>query len=175
MISLYYQLLFNNDRNDPRSVAKWRKILGYSDLRDVGANLANFIERMFEIEARSRSPYRFTWSRWVESWHGHSVLVRYEDLLGNTSAELARTLDSLGAHVTNADVTRAVQKYEFQALTGRRPGQQDTGSVIRSGVAGAWRNTFSDDAKSIFAELAGDHLMLLGYESDKAWAVRGGA
>jgi hypothetical protein len=173
MISLYYQLLFNNDRNDPRSVAKWRKRLSYADFNDIGGNLANFIERTFEIERKSPSPYRFTWSRWVDSWHGHSVFVRYEALLRDTNAELMRALGALGVHATKADVTRSVEKFEFQALTGRRPGQQDTGSVIRNGVAGAWRNMFSDDAKKVFSELAGDQLVALGYESDNAWALRG--
>ena len=175
MISLYYQLLFVNDRNDPKRIAILRQHLGYSDFADIRTNLPRFIVWLFETESGRLSPYRFTWSRWVENWHGHwQVLVRYEDLLSDTRSELARALHALGASVPEANVRQAVEKYDFHALTGRRPGQSDTSSFTRNGVAGTWRDTFSDEAKQVFATLAGDQLVLLGYEADNCWAEHRG-
>jgi hypothetical protein len=171
MISLYYQLLFCNDRNDPRRVEALRRRLSYPDFEDIRTNLPHFMAWLFDMDGRRYSPYRSTWSRWVEDWYGHwQVLVRYEDLLGDTRTELARALDALGANVSQANVNRAVERCDFHALTGRRPGQADISSSARSGIAGEWRNVFSDKAMKDFAELAGDELVLLGYESDHSWA-----
>jgi hypothetical protein len=171
MISLYYHSLFVNDRNDSGHTEKLRRLLSYSDFHDIQANLPHFIEWTFETEARSRSPYRFTWSRWAEDWYDRwQVLVRYEDLLLDTRSELTRVLDAFGCTVPEGQVNRAVDKFDFYAVTGRRPGQPDASSFARSGIARAWPGVFSDDARRIFAEVAGHTLVLLGYESDKSWA-----
>ncbi|MGH2787263.1 MAG: sulfotransferase domain-containing protein [Actinomycetota bacterium] len=41
--------------------------------------------------------------------------------------------------------------------------------TFRRGLIGDWRNHFSDEHKAAFKELAGEHLIALGYESDLDW------
>ena len=40
---------------------------------------------------------------------------------------------------------------------------------MRKGIAGDWKNHFSDDHKSAFKDRYGDTLIMLGYEKDNTW------
>ena len=58
----------------------------------------------------------------------------------------------------------------FEKLSrGRTRGEEDATSFFRKGVAGDWKNTFTEGDKSIFKEAAGDLLVRLGYEKDAGW------
>jgi hypothetical protein len=52
-------------------------------------------------------------------------------------------------------------------------GRQKQGSggpfVFQEGVAGDWKNAFTEQAKQDFKAVAGDLLIELGYERDNDW------
>ena len=60
-------------------------------------------------------------------------------------------------------VNALLARYSFQVLSGRRPGQEDTGSKLRKGVAGDWRNHFTPAVEAAFAGTTGDLVRRLGY------------
>lgn len=63
-----------------------------------------------------------------------------------------------------------VYENDFQKKTrGRQPGQEDTKSHYRKGVAGDWKNHFNENHIKIFKEKYNDLLIQLGYEKDDNW------
>jgi hypothetical protein len=96
--------------------------------------------------------------------------VRYEDLLERPEEEIRRLLEFLGAEASEKTVRRCVSSASFERLSrGRTRGQEDPSSFFRKGVAGDWKNVFTERDKLIFKEEAGDLLIMLGYEGDENW------
>lgn len=91
--------------------------------------------------------------------------VRYEGLLEQPEEETRRLLEFLGAEADEKTVNGCVQKTSFEKLSrGRKPGEEDSTSFFRKGIAGDWKNVFTDRDREIFNEEAGDLLVKLGYE-----------
>lgn len=96
--------------------------------------------------------------------------VRYEDLLEHPEADAERLLEFLGADADEEIVRECVRAASFENWTdGRERGQEDSSSFFRKGVAGDWKNVFTEEDKSIFKQEAGDLLVELGYEKDDNW------
>jgi hypothetical protein len=118
------------------------------------------------------------WASYVGSAHRDGLSmpkdnyaeVRYESLLERPGRELGRIYRLLGVSVNKEVVRRGVKAESFEKRSGgRRRGHEDSTSPLRKGVAGDWRSVFTKRDKAIFKEVAGDLLVELGYEKDKAW------
>lgn len=95
--------------------------------------------------------------------------VRYEDLLERPEEEVGRLLEFLGADASEQAVRRCVDAASFEKLAGGRQRGQEATSFFRKGIAGDWRNVFTEQNKQDFKTGAGDLLVDLGYEIDKNW------
>jgi hypothetical protein len=96
--------------------------------------------------------------------------VRYEDLLVRTNEEVERLLSFLEVDTEEAIVEHCVSSASFEKLSrGRQRGQEDPSSFYRKGVAGDWRNYFTEEDRRVFKEEAGELLIRLGYEDDFDW------
>jgi hypothetical protein len=96
--------------------------------------------------------------------------VRYEDLLQRPEEEIRRLLVFLGAEASEETVRRCVSSASFERLSkGRKRGEEDSSSFFRKGVAGDWKNVFTERDKLDFKEEAGGLLVMLGYEGDENW------
>jgi hypothetical protein len=92
------------------------------------------------------------------------VEVRYEDLLARPEPEMARLLRFLGATSDEKSVGRCVAAASFERLSkGRTRGEEDPSSFFRKGVAGDWRDAFTERDRRVFEEETGDLLEKLGY------------
>ena len=60
MISFYYHMLFENDKNSPILVSRTRSDLNFTNVDDIKSNLSDFIEYVHNRETKSLSPYKFT-------------------------------------------------------------------------------------------------------------------
>lgn len=90
--------------------------------------------------------------------------VRYEDLLARLEPEMARLLRFLGAAADEKSVGRCVGAASFERLSkGRTRGEEDPSSFFRKGVAGDWRDAFTERDRRVFEEEAGELLEKLGY------------
>jgi Sulfotransferase domain len=105
---------------------------------------------------------------WVES--GEPV-VRYEDLLERDMEILEQVLlDECQLPVDRARFRKIVLANRFERLTkGRARGQESATAHERKGIAGDWRNYFTDQMKSAFKERYGGILIQTGYETDMEW------
>jgi hypothetical protein len=96
--------------------------------------------------------------------------IRYEDLLESTELEVGRLLEFLEVRSDGDTVRRLVDRASFESTSGgRQRGEEDATSLVRKGVAGDWKNVFSERDKEVFKREAGDLLVRLGYEKDKNW------
>ncbi|NNE42694.1 MAG: sulfotransferase [Gemmatimonadetes bacterium] len=99
--------------------------------------------------------------------------VSYESLLERPREVLPGLMDYLELSPSEETVEDMIWRSSFEFVTGRKRGEGDSGQFYRKGVAGDWRNHYTDDEKQAFSENAGDLLVALGYEQDadwKAWA-----
>lgn len=97
----------------------------------------------------------------------HYVEVRYEELLREPVENLRRLLQFLGADAGMAD--SCVEKASFERGAKRKQGLEDSSSRYRKGVAGDWKNAFTEADRETFKKAGGGLLIQLGYEADDAW------
>ncbi len=95
--------------------------------------------------------------------------VRYEDLLEQPEEEVKRLLEFLGADANERAVRRCVSAASFERLAGGRKRGQEAASFFRKGIAGDWKNVFTEQEKQDFKAVAGDLLIELGYEENNDW------
>lgn len=98
--------------------------------------------------------------------------VKYEDLLTRPEEEARRLFEFLEVRADEQAVGRCVERASFERLSGKERGQEDAGTKwrkYRKGIAGDWKNVFTERDKEIFKEEAGETLVKLGYERDLDW------
>ena len=168
MVSYYYHCLFiqENGNNWPE-VQQSRKALMIADPDDIYHNLPTFIEYTFE---KKQHP-RFSWVEFCGDWIDKLLpIIRYEDMLNDTSNELKSTLINFGTSKIDSNrLENTIGKYQFERQSGRPSGTENITSFLRKGIAGDWRNKFSSKACEVFNEYGGSMLIRLGYESDDNW------
>ena len=89
------------------------------------------------------------------------LLVRYEELLSDTPAQLRRIFDWLELQVGEGDVEALAARYAFGAVPKRRRGP---GKAVRAATPGLWRQNLSPEEQQAMHEIMGDKLRELGYE-----------
>lgn len=135
-----------------------------------------YLPKFIELEMNNPRGARQNWADHIRGWHApareHIAYLSYEQLLTDPHPTLSRCLEQLTGEPTDPDkLTDAIARYDFAKLTGRKPGQEDTGSFMRKGVAGDWKNHFTREAGEVFDKYAGDVLIRLGYEPDNSWVT----
>lgn len=105
-------------------------------------------------------------SRWMRR---SELMVKYEDLIADEHAEFNKIFDYCGFDRDDAIRKNAIETHSFEKRTGRKPGQEDTASHHRKGVAGDWKNYFDDRLKEAFKEKYAKLLIKTGYEKDDSW------
>ena len=175
-VSLYYHSLFQNEKNSQHLVDRVRKDLNFSDPEDIEFNLPRFLEYVYLRDSSSRSPFRFSWPRFVEAWNREdAICLKYEELICDGAECLGAVLEQLlGVEVDSLRVEKVVEKYSFANQARRAPGVEINSSFLRKGVPGDWKTKFSNQAAMIFEEIAGSTLVELGYEADSSWVERCG-
>jgi hypothetical protein len=105
------------------------------------------------------------------SWRAaRQELIKYEDLLDRDEEILTRVL--LGhcrLRVEPARFREVVRAHRFEAQSGRKPGTEDAHAHERKGIAGDWRNYFTDRVRAEFKRCYGSLLVATGYEKGFSW------
>ncbi len=94
--------------------------------------------------------------------HGPKLLVRYEQLLGDTHGQLRELLAWLGLSAREQELTEWIDERAF----GRQP-VSSTGpqGFFRAASPGAWRQSLRADEQAAVEQVIGPKLRELGYES----------
>lgn len=93
----------------------------------------------------------------------------YERLLSDGPAVARELFQFLGLACDGHLIDDLIERSSFRFYAGRDRGQEDRKRFYRKGVAGDWKNHFTDEDKRAFKALAGDMLIRLGYEKDMSW------
>lgn len=89
------------------------------------------------------------------------LLVRYEELLVDTPAQLRRIFKWLDLDVSDGDLDAIVARYEFGSAPKDRRGP---GKDMRAATPGLWRRNLTDAEQRAMDEIMGPKLRELGYE-----------
>ncbi|MGB9604345.1 MAG: Wzt carbohydrate-binding domain-containing protein [Bryobacteraceae bacterium] len=105
---------------------------------------------------------------WLEAGE---PLIRYEDLLERDVELLSQVLiEHCGLDLVPQRLEQVILANRFEAQTGgRRRGAEDVTAHQRKGVAGDWRNHFTERIKRAFKARYGGLLVATGYENDLNW------
>ena len=172
MVSYYYYCLFAIPHNNEPLVERERKNLRFKDYDDIRENLPRFIEFKFTSPQKSlHTTARFTYTDFVNNWAGRdAAFVKYENLLADPVEEMSRAVRTvLEIEPDRERLKKIVEKYTFDNMSKRKPGQENRHSFFRKGVAGDWKNHFSRESREVFDRYGGDTLIRLGYEKDRSW------
>lgn len=143
-------------RENPESVKEMGGIFTGKQLRSLAAEWQN------KVGGAANQGRKYFGERYVE--------VKYEDLLRQPEEELRRLLEFLGAEASEEVADRCVREASFEKLgEGRKRGEEDPTAFVRKGIAGDWKNVFTEQNKRTFKNQAGDLLIKLGYEEDEDW------
>jgi lipopolysaccharide transport system ATP-binding protein len=190
--AIYSPLYIGSQMFDRMSIPpKWKRFVIIRDLRDTlisgyfsfkkshplltrdGVELRSKLESM-DIE----SGLMYSMDTWLHacayiqaSWiENGEELIKYEDLLSKDVEILSKVLiDKCGLPISNERLGNIIIANRFEAITGRKPGQEDIESHMRRGTKGNWRNHFTENLKKIFKEHFGDLIIKTGYERDYNW------
>jgi lipopolysaccharide transport system ATP-binding protein len=105
------------------------------------------------------------------SWlGGPDHVLKYEDFLEHDAELFERVLiGHCRLPVAREQLRAVVATHRFEARSGRKRGQEDQASHERKGIAGDWRNYFTDRVAKEFKGRFGELLVETGYEKDDRW------
>ena len=159
LVSQYFSFLVSHPVTSKR-ITNYREVLSAMSKEDGFLYLLD--ERM-PLEAQIQSS-------WFPAGQSHEVLVlRFEELLNNEYSAFERIFAYCQINVERQKLQDIIVQLSFQKSTGRQPGQEDISSHLRKGVAGDWKNHFTDEMKKEFKERFGQLLIDTGYERSLEW------
>jgi sulfotransferase family protein len=158
VVSGYFSLKVSHGAFAADSVSELRSDLQAKSLED---GLIQTIDQWLGVNARIQQS-------WIDA--GEPV-IHYEDLLEHDVEILERVLiDECEYPIPRPRLRRAVETRRFERMSKGRPrGEEDVSAHLRKGVAGDWRNYFTEPVKDVFKERWGPLLVSAGYESDLDW------
>ncbi|WP_340249685.1 sulfotransferase domain-containing protein [Sulfitobacter pontiacus] len=167
MVSYYYYRLFQPRHKSSLQTEQLKKVTGITDPENIQENLPNFIEYCMTTPDYPR----FSWPEFVADWVDRRDVLHlsYERLLTDAAGSLTEALNFIGEPLPDDDwINEVIEKHSFAAKTRRKPGEEDKQNFLRKGIAGDWRNKFSDEAIEVFDHYAGDALARLGYAPSRS-------
>ena len=112
--------------------------------------------------------------RTMVDWHydnAEFLELRFEDFIRDEHASALAAFKHYGLSDDQIEtIANIVEKeFSFEAITGRKKGEEDRESHFRKGQAGDWLLHFSDAHKQLFKEIYPGILTQLEYELDDEW------
>ncbi len=100
----------------------------------------------------------------------HILEVRLEELAVDEQDVFRRIFEKYEFNREQIEIGMSiVEKLSFEKRTGRKKGEEDRKSHLRKGVAGDWKNHFTEEHKKLFKVMYPGVLAQLGYEHDDNW------
>jgi hypothetical protein len=177
MVSFYFYRMSVMRKNPNTSVGRslgrrYREAFGRGFDPDDSLSLMG---RFVELEMTRPGMGQLNWPQHIANWYvpgrKNVAFLSYEQLRNDPRETLETALRQfLDEPVDASRLQRTVQRYGFERMSGRPPGDEDRHSFFRKGTVGDWRNHFTAEAAAVFDQYAGDTLVRLGYEPDHSWA-----
>ncbi|KAL5270448.1 hypothetical protein ACHWQZ_G001237 [Mnemiopsis leidyi] len=142
--------LFYNLQKAGKTISDWMTKASFTD----------FFKTYFRDE---KVVFYGPWEKHVENWlsarHEYNILVvRYEDLIADSSKEIARIATFIGWDCSAERVREIADKTSFASVTKEKLFKVENGvsdSFLRKGVVGDWENHFVDvEDEKLMREIA---------------------
>jgi len=164
LLRIFPQARFINIVRDPRDVAMARmhqaRRAGISErvaegsperipfIRDGGLDWGNCVAPIGQFAAANPGTL-------------HSL--KYEDMIADPAGEARKLFRFLGVKDQDGIVAQVVKQTSFEAMTGRKPGEEHPTSFLRKGVAGDWVGRLEPEALQALDEACGGLMRDYGY------------
>ena len=89
--------------------------------------------------------------------------VRYEDMLADPAGAARGIFQFLGVRDDAALAGQIVAATSFEAMSGRKPGEEHPTAFLRKGIAGDWVGKLESEALAMIDQMCGDHMRAFGY------------
>jgi len=111
------------------------------------------------------------WAEYVTAWQEEPVpVIRYEDFLNNATGALDSLLNRVaGIQLSRSLLDDVVNNLSKERLSASLSKVFSHNTFVRKGIAGDWKNYFSERNVAAFKAVAGDALVSLGYEKNLDW------
>ena len=96
------------------------------------------------------------------------VLVRYEELLGDTAGQLTRVAEALGLRADPQRLAKAAEEQEFERVA---PDDRGDGKEIRAASPGSWRENLNPEEQRAMLEILEPKLRELGYTGEPSYPL----
>src|ERR1700752_104725 len=156
LISLYFSTKYSHKITNNR-LARIRQRL-------EGLNEEDGLIYLFEEELPTSAAIQISWIGVPDV-----LLMRSEHILEHEYAFFEQLIEYCQIDVSRERLHNIVHYNIFEAVTGRRRGEQDVNAHLRKGIAGDWRNYFTDRVKTEFKKQYGKLLIDAGYEKNLDW------
>ena len=193
IVSSYFSHLHSHSTDGWPELEKHRKELKKLDEKEGLLATIEFMKKM------PTNGYDLPIFDFMRNWNyqDENILhLRYEDFSKNSYKSLSKMLRWYGLmpnlvellkHRMNPEDTpyirgfkakrypkeelkKVIKEHSFKSVSGgRKPGQENTKSHYRKGVAGDWKNHFDKDITNEFKKTYGDIVSFLGYEKNENW------
>lgn len=114
----------------------------------------------------------YEWASYVLAWREQPTVssTQYERYLDDPVRELrALIFEISGVRLDESYLSSVVSRYTRAKFSASLDAAFSHNTFVRKGIAGDWKNHFSERNVSAFKSIAGDALIALGYESDQKW------
>ena len=157
LVSGYFSLLKSHDM----AIGEVHRVRPMLSTMDIEDGLLYLMEHWLSDSARIQLS-------WLEAGQR---LIRYEDLVENDLALFDNLLrEECGLPLSKQQVRSIILANRFERYTGGRArGEEDQGHHFRKGVAGDWKNHFTERVTAAFKARYGGLLVATGYEPDLDW------
>ncbi len=174
VVSSYFGCLRLLESDQDGSAKKYlkRRFAPFGSQADDLHNLRVYLPKYIESWVNNPTGTRYSWSTHIEQWYGKEnvILSRYEELLYDGANVLSAIISKLQKTDVDKDkVQEIIERYSFEKVSGRIPGEENRSSFLRKGIAGDWNNYFTKEAGETFQRYCGSTLIKLGYEENEQW------
>ncbi|MDD2921820.1 MAG: sulfotransferase domain-containing protein [Anaerolineales bacterium] len=98
-----------------------------------------------------------------------TLVLKYEDILGNEFNFSKNLIEYCEIEIEDQRLESIIKENNFEAVAGRKRGEENTSAHLRKGVVGDWQNHFTEKVKTEFKKRYGRLLIDTGYEKDLNW------
>ena len=96
--------------------------------------------------------------------------LKYEEIIQDTEKYFLQVFNHYGFNAKETEIAmEVVERCKFEKITGRSMGAENPKNHFRKGIAGDWKNHFTESHKKAFKELYPGLLEKLGYEQNDLW------
>lgn len=135
----------------------------YLWLRENRGDFQSFLKDFVVGKVDFVGPWHDNVASWLDAKDRSQVLIiKYEDCLAEPREAMRRLSEFIGLKLSSDRLEESIRRNSTEKMRGK----EIAGALpnVRKGVAGDWRNHFTDDDLELFLRRAGDMLAHLGYQ-----------